>query len=61
MRCHKIRYRTEVDAKIALSSTAYAANKNSSEKRKESRIYRCPRCAGFHLTSQGRRSGERDE
>lgn len=52
MTCAKVRYRTEIDAKIALSNTAYTAAQRSDEKRQESRTYRCPRCKGWHLTSQ---------
>ena len=44
-RCKKIRYKTEVDAKIAL---AFMPDK---PKRKECRAYQCPKCRGFHLTS----------
>jgi hypothetical protein len=44
----KIRYRNELDAKIALWST-------SRRDRDECRYYRCPRCGGFHLTSKGKR------
>ena len=52
MKCAKVRYRTEIDAKIALSNTAYTAGQRSDEKRKEARVYRCPKCAGWHLTSE---------
>lgn len=58
MKCHKIRYQTEIDAKIALSSATYAAAQRSDEKRKEVRVYRCPRCKGWHLTKQGLRKAE---
>ncbi len=54
--CVKIRYRTELDAKIALASTQGAAARGH-DKRAECRIYRCPiaSCRGFHLTSQENR------
>lgn len=50
--CPKVRYRDELAAKIALASTAAQANRRSDEKRQERRAYRCPRCKGWHLTSQ---------
>lgn len=45
--CTKIRYRNRLDAKIALAST----HASRGSKREETRIYRCPECRGFHLTS----------
>lgn len=48
--CPKIRYRDELAAKIALANTQRA----KSSKRDERRAYRCPDCAGFHLTSKGK-------
>lgn len=47
-KCHKRRYRTELDAKIALWSTGKARNE---EKRKESRFYFHKACKGWHITS----------
>lgn len=52
MACKKVRYRTRLDAKIALASTMA---KNSA-KRNEVRIYWCQECKGFHLTSQRKRT-----
>lgn len=49
--CAKVRYRTELDAKIALASTNASARK----RRGETAYYRCPQCKGWHLTSSGRR------
>lgn len=51
-RCPKVRYRDELAAKIALASTSAAADRRNDEKRRERRAYRCPRCKGWHLTSQ---------
>ncbi len=48
-RCVKVRFRTELDAKIALAAVL---RRDKGEKR----IYRCPRCKGWHLTSQEKRS-----
>lgn len=47
--CRKIRYRTELDAKIALADTQMKALRKN--KRTECRAYRCPDCHAFHLTS----------
>lgn len=44
----KLRYRTEVDAMLALMSTG----RREKTKRQERRQYRCPHCNGWHLTSQ---------
>ncbi len=51
MRCRdKIRYRDEIAAKLALAT---ARRKDSSRRDKvETRIYACPICHGWHLTSQ---------
>lgn len=48
----KIRYRDRVGALIALAQTDFRGLKSS--KREERRPYLCPRCAGWHLTSQKR-------
>lgn len=45
----KIRYPDELAARTAL---VFMPDK---EKRREARVYRCPRCGGFHLTSRPRR------
>lgn len=58
MKCAKVRYRTEIDAKIALSRAETTGARRSDEKRKEARAYRCPRCNGWHLTSQARRKAD---
>jgi hypothetical protein len=49
----KIRYRDELDAMLALGSTARRSESN--RKRRESRQYHCPICKGWHLTKQVRR------
>ena len=41
----KVRYPVRLGALIALSNTARAG-------RDEQRVYRCPHCKGWHLTSQ---------
>jgi hypothetical protein len=48
----KIRYRDRLGAMIALSQIDYRSQK--AKGRKERRPYRCPQCAGWHLTSQKR-------
>lgn len=45
---NKMRYRDRIGALVALGSTGLAR----SSKREESRVYRCPMCFGWHLTSQ---------
>lgn len=59
MKCAKVRYRDEIGAKIALASTRAASDRKAEagEKRRENRVYRCPKCKGYHLTSQTK--GER--
>lgn len=51
MTCRKIRFRTELEAKIALPRSQF----KQSSKREECRVYRCPNCHGWHMTSRGRR------
>ena len=49
----KIRYRDRIATKLALAS---AQRTDGSKRAKiEQRIYRCPKCYGFHLTSQTKR------
>lgn len=45
----KRRYPTKLDAKIALADIL----RRDRKQRREQRIYRCPSCNGFHLTSKG--------
>ena len=48
----KIRYATELDAKLALVDTILRANRGKS-KRQECRYYECRLCGGgYHLTSK---------
>lgn len=51
MSCAKRRYRSEIDAMIALSS---AGNSHDGRGKTERRAYRCPKCKGWHLTSKAR-------
>ena len=44
----KVRYRDELGAKIALSNT----QRKTAGRRAERRVYKCPYCAGWHLTSR---------
>ena len=46
--CKKIGYRDRIAAMMALASCKHDTN----GARNESRIYRCPICNKFHLTSQ---------
>lgn len=45
----KIRYRTHLDAKLALLRTT--RNTDSRRAKDEKRAYSCPDCRGWHLTS----------
>ena len=51
--CTKHKYRTKIDAKIALSRTEFKQNRGN-KKRNEVRVYRCVPCKAWHLTSEGR-------
>lgn len=54
--CKKRRYRTELDALLALSRTEAAARRHRRHARAatrgEVRSYRCDLCKAWHLTSQ---------
>lgn len=54
MTCPKIRYRTRLDAQLALARCALGESRGNA-RRQEVRTYRCPRCGGWHLTSMERR------
>lgn len=56
MTCKKKRYKDRLDALFALSQ---CRKQSSPSCRQESRIYHCPHCGGFHLTSQKRPMFER--
>jgi hypothetical protein len=45
----KVRFRSDLDAKIALARRQWAD-------KGERRSYRCPFCRGWHLTSQEQRA-----
>ena len=50
--CGKVRYRTELDAKIALAR--FSRKRHERRPKNERRPYKCPVCRGWwHLTSQG--------
>lgn len=51
MKCPKRRYRSRVDALIAMSSIQ--GRDNSTRSKSERRAYKCPQCRGWHLTSKG--------
>lgn len=46
---HKVKFRTQLDAKIVLA-------KRIRQDKGELREYRCPRCGAWHLTSQEKRA-----
>jgi hypothetical protein len=50
--CKKLRYRDQLGALIALSS---AESKKAKGRRNEQRVYRCPDCKGWHLSSSSLR------
>ena len=49
--CRKIRYRSEIDALLALNEVI-RRREQGKENRKECRYYRCPYCRGWHLTKR---------
>lgn len=48
MKCAKVRYRTKLDARIAL----VFINRKRDRGKAERSAYRCPFCYGWHLTSK---------
>jgi hypothetical protein len=50
----KFRYRSELDAKIMMSNLAFKETQGDA-RREEKRAYKCPKCYGWHLTSQSQR------
>lgn len=54
-RCGKVYYKNELEAKIGFMRT-FMAKDDSTRTKSVKRYYRCPRCAGFHLTSKERNS-----
>src|SRR6478735_5334226 len=53
-RCTKWRYRSRVDALLALARIQYRDSSNRDKQ--EQRAYRCTRCFGWHLTSRPKSS-----
>ncbi len=51
MTCAKRRYRTDIAAKFALGRIS-AAIPDEDRPKRPVRTYRCPKCRGWHLTSQ---------
>lgn len=49
----KISYPSRVLAEDALRSAQRARTRGKVLRRRESRVYDCPSCDGWHLTSQG--------
>ena len=55
-RCEeKIRYRTAAGARLALWRIWVDRYLRGRRHRRERRVYACPHCAGWHLTSQAKR------
>ena len=52
----KIRYRTAAGARLALWRIWVARYLRGRRHRHERRVYACPHCGGWHLTSQPKRS-----
>ena len=48
--CAKVRYRNRVDALIALARIQF--RDKPTRAKSETRVYRCERCYGYHLTSK---------
>lgn len=51
-RCSKFRYRDRIAAELALASLG--REDNTARPKTEQRAYWCPKCTGWHLTSQQR-------
>ena len=49
-RCRKHRYPDETSARLALATIT--REDRTDRPKTEARAYRCPRCHGYHLTSQ---------
>jgi hypothetical protein len=48
--CRKIRYRDKIAALLALARTG--SKRRAGRPKDEQRVYRCPVCKGWHLTSK---------
>jgi hypothetical protein len=55
MICRKKRYMDELSAKFALSQARRVGNYKAN--RNECRVYYCPKCKGWHLTSKRNNKG----
>ena len=47
--CKKVRFRDEIGAKLALAQIRWKDKPN--RPKQETRVYKCPECHGWHLTS----------
>lgn len=54
---HKVRYRDEIAAKLALASVQH--KDGSRRSKSEKRLYHCPCCNGWHLTAKPRETKPR--
>jgi hypothetical protein len=52
--CGKICYKTKIDAQFALYKCEAASRLKNDHNRHEQRIYFCPLCQTFHLTSKAK-------
>lgn len=52
--CRKRRYRTEVDSQLALARIDGHVRTRGQSDDAPTRVYECPHCRGWHLTSQPR-------
>lgn len=50
--CKKRRFPSKIDAKMAMADIM--ARDSTSRSHQEKRIYFCPKCKGYHLTSKQR-------
>jgi hypothetical protein len=57
--CAKIRYRTLLDARIALALMPDVRGNGTGKPGLQQRAYRCPACRGYHLTSLPKRGKRR--
>lgn len=58
MMCKKIRFKTEIDAEIALYETSRRRDWFNKWKRQECRHYFCNKCKGWHLTSKKEKNND---
>lgn len=55
MKCKKRKYKDKISAMLALSSCKFNSRKGGNN-RNETRIYFCPICKTYHLTSKVKRN-----